>query len=219
MICTPYADPNAHGALSDTVIFIRRRGIIYCKAYAIPKDPRSAGQVTQRTDFKNATLAWNALSSESKDFYNSKAYGQSYTGYNYFIHLYLLGILPSTTPLATKDFTNAVIGNLRSTVFLGWEHFFESYPVAGQFCSINDNENAFDDENAYDPARNVKLVITRLNEDIAIQAGDTITIFLDGAITLTVYLPAVTANTTLYIADDGSTYYDINMLKLAYKAP
>ena len=46
-------------------------------------------------------------------------------------------------------------------------------------------------------------------------AGDYVTITFDGGQTLNVFLPAMTTNENLYIANDGSTYYDEGLTQLA----
>ena len=53
---------------------------------------------------------------------------------------------------------------------------------------------------------------------ISIADGKTLTISFDGGQTLTIYLPAVSSG-FLFVADDGSTYWDQNLTNLAKAAP
>lgn len=53
---------------------------------------------------------------------------------------------------------------------------------------------------------------------ISIAEGETLTVTFDGGQTLTVYLPAISSG-YLFVADDGSTYWDQNLTSLAKAAP
>ena len=153
MILTPYGDPNAHGTLGKTLIFQRRRGGVFVKPYKIPKDPKTSGQLAQRQLFVDASKAWFAISSQSRNFYNLKAYGTPQTGYNLFISTFLLNLLPSTSPLLISDVEGATLGFTRSTFSHGWKHTLTPDPAGGPYGSIWDNENIFSDGAVYTPAR------------------------------------------------------------------
>lgn len=215
MLVTPYGDPQAHGSIGRTLTFIRRRGIVYVRPYKIPYDPRSAGQVAQRNLFQDAVAGWYALSSESKDYYNLRASGQSYTGYNLYISHFMLGTLPSETPFEVDDITNAWIGNLRSTNFNGWNIYFEPDPPGANYGNIWDNQNTYSDGADYTPARKLKVGVARISQDIGIQFRDTVTIEYPTAQQLTIFFPVITSNIELYVAQDGSTYFDSALKKLA----
>ena len=68
----------------------------------------------------------------------------------------------------------------------------------------------------------VSLLITKSREEALpdIYAGDYITITYDGGNTKNIYLPRVcTDQLFLYIGDDGSTYYDRELISLAQSVP
>ncbi len=59
----------------------------------------------------------------------------------------------------------------------------------------------------------------RDQEGIAVQAGDYVTVTYDGAKRRRVYFPAIHGDTVgLYIAHDGSTYWDRGLCNLAQAA-
>jgi len=215
MIVTPYGDPNAHGTIGKTLTFIRRRGAVYCRPYNVPYDPRTQDQLDQRQLFRDAKEAWHALSSESRDYYNLMAQGQSYTGYNLFMSHYMLGTLPSETPLSLGDITNSVIGDLRASVFNGWKHQFDPDPPGSAYGYIWDNQNIYQDGTSYATPRNLVFNVSKIAENIGVQLKDRVTIIYDAGQMLTIFLPEITTNTTLYVAEDGSTYYDAGLTKLA----
>jgi hypothetical protein len=58
--------------------------------YYIPKNPQSGDQITQRNKLAAGVAAWQALSADDKMDYNEKAFGLNMSGYNLFLHDYLL---------------------------------------------------------------------------------------------------------------------------------
>lgn len=61
----------------------------YREPYYITKNPRSIPQQSTRTNFAGAVAAWQALTSEEKQVYNSRTIGKSLSGYNLFLREYL----------------------------------------------------------------------------------------------------------------------------------
>jgi hypothetical protein len=124
---------------------------------------------------------------------------------------------PSTTGLALMDIEDAsstiaqnpnnqsfiYMGTFNS-VALGW------YSLYGQ---------AFQD-NAADTALSRFYYYIDANDCgcISIADGDTLTIDYDGGQVMTTHLPAVSSG-YLFVADDGSTYWDQNLTSLAKAAP
>jgi len=215
MLVTPYGDPQAHGTLSNTLTFIRRRGIVYARPYKVPKDPRSAGQITQRQLFFDAVASWHTLTSGTQAYYNNSAIGQSYTGFNLYVSLYMLGTLPSSTPVSLVSVTAAAIDNIRSTKSDGWRYRLRSSPVATTFGRIYDNANSYVPDSVAPSSTNLAIVINIFTETINIQFKDTLSITLNGSTALTVYLPAIALDNTVYVADDGTTYWDSSYTDLA----
>jgi hypothetical protein len=76
----------------------------------------------------------------------------------------------------------------------------------------------FDDEADTIPSRLALYVDANDCACISIAEGETLTITFDGGQTLIVYLPAISSG-YLFIADDGSTYWDQNLTSLAKAAP
>lgn len=119
-------------------------------------------------------------------------------------------------PLKIKDLENMRITTPRSSEDYGW-HF--EIPDCG---SIEDDVNEFaDEEEPLNKSVNVRLAIECNNPTgIGIQAGDTLEITYNGGKRLTIYLPAVTEDIHwLYVATDGSTYYNEALTQPAQLAP
>ena len=57
--------------------------------FYIPSDPKSAGQLAQRTKFKNGMTAWNNLTTEQKESYNKEGSKIGQMGQNIFLKQYL----------------------------------------------------------------------------------------------------------------------------------
>jgi len=211
MLVTPYGDPQAHGTISKTMTFIRRRGIVYARPYIVPRDPRSAGQVTQRQLFSDAVTAWQAESTASKAYFDNASIGQSYTGFNLYVSMFMLGTLPSTTPLMVGTITTADITTVRASASLGWKYRFSTTPSAINFGRIHDNQNTYVIDSTASPTEHLKLIITDEAETIGINFKDTVDITVDGS-PLTIYLPAVSGvEETLFIADDGPIFDRISL--------
>jgi len=215
MLVTPYGDPQAHGTLSNTLTFIRRRGIVYARPYKVPKDPRSAGQITQRQLFFDAVASWHTLTSGTQAYYNNAAIGQSYTGFNLYVSLYMLGTLPSSTPVSLVSVTATTINNIRSTKSDGWRYRHRSSPVTTTFGRIYDNANSYVPDSVAPSSTNLAIAINIFTETINIQFKDTLSLTLNGSTALTVYLPAIALDNTVYVADDGTTYWDSSYTDLA----
>jgi len=144
----------------------------------------------------------------------------------------------ATKLLKIKDLEDMYIVTTRSPSESAWEiraddHFKSvEYPFFGL---VRDNSNEYrDGHSAKRPAR-ARLVISQdwsglEEEKVAIQAGDRVELTYDGGRRLLVYLPRITHEDltllfdavyelTLYVAPDGSTYYDERLTRLAQSAP
>ncbi|GEM_PF-6009911 len=126
----------------------------------------------------------------------------------------------SKTAWQITDLDNASITTTRSMFFNGWLFTFKDANNTETYGDIWDSANSYNDGNTTATAQNFRIDISSGMEFPNIVAGDTLTVTGDGTPSnLTIYLPAVNTNTTLYVADDGSTYYDSNLTNLAYGAP
>ncbi len=109
-----------------------------------------------------------------------------------------------TIPRASKPNGWTIYGiDIGSNTIFGW---------------VSDNESIFHDKQVPLSSRGIRLAFVGVSEPMAVQAGDTLEIRLDGGQTLTIHLPALTEDVWLYIAPDGSTYYDEGLTKLAQGA-
>ncbi len=129
----------------------------------------------------------------------------------------------SETAWQITNLTNISITTTRSTVADGWRHVVKNQTGLTSYGRTSDNANTYTDLSTTGGAESVRIDETYRTENFNIQAGDTLTLTsTDGTpTTLTVYLPALSGstNSTLYVADDGSTYYDSALTNLAYGAP
>jgi hypothetical protein len=57
----PLHSLDARGALADTLIYSKQRGSNYCKAYAVPDNPKSDAQSLQRCAIAAITKGWAQL--------------------------------------------------------------------------------------------------------------------------------------------------------------
>ncbi len=64
------------------VIFVK-------KHFYIPKDPKTAGQLTQRNKFRDGMIAWGNLTTEQKEVYNKRGSKLGLPGQNVFLKEYL----------------------------------------------------------------------------------------------------------------------------------
>lgn len=58
--------------------------------FYIPTNPQTVPQQANRSKFADAIFAWQALSSSEKEYYRQKSSGKNMSGYNVFIHEYLI---------------------------------------------------------------------------------------------------------------------------------
>jgi hypothetical protein len=62
---------------------------VYREPYYITRNPRTSAQQAQRQKFGNAVRAWQALTQNDKNVYNTRAKYKPYSGYNLFLKEYL----------------------------------------------------------------------------------------------------------------------------------
>ena len=123
--------------------------------------------------------------------------------------------IPSTTALAVMDledvtstisiqpFSYIGFGNFNNTT-LGWYRL--------------DSQDFIDNVPDTSPASFFLVIDLTDCFCVSILDGDTLTITFDGGQTITVYLPAINSG-PLFVADDGSTYYDQFLTNLAKGIP
>lgn len=93
----PYADPNAHGTLGESVTFRRRGPKVLMEAVRNPVDRKSAAQLLQREKISQASKAYNLISGATKYYFRKRGTQRSRTGKDYYLKKYLANRMPSTT--------------------------------------------------------------------------------------------------------------------------
>ena len=205
----PFGDDQAHGQIAGAVIVQRWRGLVFCKEYTKPNNPKTQEQKRQRGKFSNAVNAWNHLTPVEVEYWKIQAIGKSYTGYNLFISDYILNPPYSSTPFLFNIMNSGVINSPRSSFSNGWRFTFFSDTLSKSLISVDDNSNTVTKINKYKPIYFSGIQILKVSEDLNIQYADTITVQYDLFKYLDIFLPAINGiSKVLYIANDGSTFYD-----------
>lgn len=106
------------------------------------------------------------------------------------------------SPLMKTDVTTCSITTVRGSGVNAWQFQLLTVDGVANFGSIYDNANTFVDGST-STSKALRIDVVEDNETIAIQDMDSIVI--DG---LTVWLPALTVEDTLYVDEDGNTWYD-----------
>ena len=140
-----------------------------------------------------------------------------------------------TKPLKIKDLEDVYIVTTRSSLEEGWA-ISAAFREVGYFGSAIDNSNEYRDGLSAERLLRVSLRVDQVRvleyEEVNIQAGDRVELTYDGGRKLLVYLPRVTGEDlifrpdeegglytfVLYVASDGSTYYDKKLNQLAQSA-
>ncbi len=78
------------GKLGNVVLY-ERNGKQFARIHVIPKNPDTEEQRKTRTTFSGAVSAWQSLSIEKKQLWNSKAAATGKRGYNLFLSEYIKG--------------------------------------------------------------------------------------------------------------------------------
>jgi len=126
-------------------------------------------------------------------------------------------------PLKIKDLEDAHITTTRSSEEYGWIYKFCDYDRRVFFSSnsLFDNQNIFHDRSSSREALALCIVAFPTEaEQMTVPAGDSIKITYDGGQKLVIYLPKMNVpveekDVYLYVASDGSTYYDEALTQLA----
>lgn len=140
-----------------------------------------------------------------------------------------------TKPLKIKDLEDIYIVTTRSSLESGWAINVGCERAIDFFGHVLDNRNEYEDRTSVDSALRVCIIVDQDRdvewEDIDIRAGDRVELTYDGGRRLLIYLPEITQKDLtspeveklphfeLYVASDGSTYYDKRLTRLAQSAP
>ncbi|HEA47193.1 MAG TPA: hypothetical protein ENH97_02140 [bacterium] len=147
-------------------------------------------------------------------------------------------LLFTTKSLKIKHLEDMYIVTTRSSVERGWA-IAADYRGAREkefvFGQVIDNSTVYTDVGSAESLQRVRIVVNQApdvaeGEKVNIQAGDRVELTYDGGRKLLVYLPRLTQEDLtlqdwglyefeLYVAADGSTYYDEKLTQLAQSAP
>lgn len=134
-------------------------------------------------------------------------------------------------PLKIKDLEKATT-TIRTANNNGWPEydptwnimFYETtfqYDHLGYIALDNNQQGYVDVGTVYEPLGSMvmEFISNFLAIPLSIDEGNRVGLTYDGGQELIVYLPAIRERTSLYVATDGSTYYNRRLTKLAQKAP
>ena len=133
------------------------------------------------------------------------------------VGIYRIFFIPR--PLKMRKLESMYIIHPRSNHEWGWGIALVDVESDTGLGMVYDNRNTYQKGNSYAQLRDVLLQIFVEDEEIDIPAGDRLEITYDGGKRLAIYLPRITEDPSiLYVATDGSTYYDKELTKPAQKA-
>lgn len=98
-IIIPFADPDAHGSIANSVSFRRRRGIVVFQKKPHGKQPNTPAQQAQKEKFSDGWKAYHQLNAWEITYLTNKAVELNTTKANLFLSQFLLDEIPSTIPL------------------------------------------------------------------------------------------------------------------------
>ena len=84
-----YGDSRTYEGIYQTRHYKGGKYTVQEKFYS-PTETLARTSDPNRITFRNAVLAWQALTLEEKKVYNIKSYGKNMSGYNLFLHEYLI---------------------------------------------------------------------------------------------------------------------------------
>ncbi|MCK5602654.1 hypothetical protein KAR91_12310 [Candidatus Pacearchaeota archaeon] len=145
-IIIPFADPDAHGTIANSVTFRRRRGKVVFQKKPHGKQPNTPAQQAQKTKFSDGWIAYHQLSSWEIAYLEEKAAELNTTKANLFLSQWLLDEIPSIIPLnQIKEILNISLPEPEAVVAEGLLHEFfsqvDSPLVETLLGHIFDNEN------------------------------------------------------------------------------
>lgn len=81
----PLMSLTASGKLGNSIVFMKWRGIADVRKWLKPANPKTADQVTQRNNFKEAVTKYHTLSGNDMGALRDMSKGKPYTGFNQWI--------------------------------------------------------------------------------------------------------------------------------------
>lgn len=98
-IIIPFADPDAHGSIANSVSFRRRRGKVVFQKKPHGRQPNTPAQQAQKTKFAEGWQAYHQLNAWELEYLTNKAVELNTTKANLFMSQWLLDEIPSIIPL------------------------------------------------------------------------------------------------------------------------
>lgn len=218
---------SARGRIAGSLVFREVKGIPVVQKFTKVHDRKSPAQLSHRAFFKGVVAAWNSHTPQEKATLKPKVKGLPLTTYDYYVREYFftgedpLGPVPgpSTTPVIYTDLISAHIVEPRATQPNGYQYIFLGKAPPDWTGLVRDNENIYYDGISIDVPYPLAFVVMTINEGVNITAGDRLEVSTDVG-DFTIYLPQYANGfLLLYVADDGSTYYDYPLVTLAQAAP
>ena len=145
-VIIPFADPDAHGTIANSVTFRRRRGIVVFQKKPHGRQPNTPAQQAQKTKFSDGWKAYHQLSAWELEYLENKATELGTTKANLFLSQYLKDEIPSVIPLnQIKEILNLSLPEPEAVIAEGLLHEFFSQidsPLSELLLGhIYDNEN------------------------------------------------------------------------------
>ena len=144
-VIIPYADPNAHGTIGDSVSFRRRFNKVIFQKKPNPVQPNTAAQLAQRAAFKTVQNDWYSYPALSKEYYYQRAPLLGWTAKNLYTHAKLLSIMPNQTNIKVKEVLQCQliteIGTVPGDNQLGFHSWIPTIPAYQNMGYIDDTGN------------------------------------------------------------------------------
>lgn len=210
-------------------VWYYRDGSHISRAYVKPVQPATTKQVTWWDIFADGVAEWQSLNQSQKNIWNIKTQHihESMTGFNLFMRNYLrshYSPAPSTNPLMVRKVSAGVIYNLRGVNGYNGSWLYIRYSPILALAINYDNSNYFWSYNTLSSAAALTIrLMCSSNPTISYQYADGVDIEYWDSLgipkNLRIKIPAVSlpypTRIDLWVADDGSTYYDSAMTLLA----
>lgn len=164
-VTAPLFGFGAGGALADSIVFARWKGIDYARKYVVPSNPNTAAQSTQRGYMTAAVAAWHTVGADALEAADKSAWNRyagvlgPMSGFNAFTkewidelvaggtvpgHFYNMDVTAATHNAFACDIDSDISGTPTATLHLGSTKTFFSYTDTAALSSGNASFSAGD---------------------------------------------------------------------------